>query len=142
MPASRARRSADAALRKLYASLPSIECKGLCHHSCGPIGMSRLEVIHMEEANGGPLPWHMPSDAVVQAITCPLLAADKRCSIYGSRPLICRAWGVVNDPRMRCPHGCQTSRLLTPEESAAMFAKAEEISRRFEEESHGNVRRT
>ena len=32
-----------APLAKLWASLPALECRGLCHESCGPILMSTQE---------------------------------------------------------------------------------------------------
>ena len=139
MPRSKARRSAAAALAKLYESLPRVECRGLCHDSCGPIGMTTIEQAQMEDAHGGPLPPHMPAPDAIQAIRCPLLTADKRCSIYRARPLICRLWGVVDDDLMRCPHGCRpVPRYLTNHETQAIFAKADAISARYEEESHAH----
>jgi hypothetical protein len=134
MSRSRARRGADAALRKLYDSLPRLECKGLCHDSCGPIAMSDLEVKHMEEHRGGPLPQSMPDgETCVQAITCPLLR-DNRCSVYRARPLLCRLWGLVDDEHMRCPSGCRPTRYLSCQEGHALLRKAEQISRRYFEE--------
>ena len=32
-----------AALEALYSELPSLECRGLCWHSCGPVDMSITE---------------------------------------------------------------------------------------------------
>ena len=141
---SKARRSAEAALRKLYDSLPKIQCQGKCHNTCGPIIMSEFEQLRMGEANGG-LPILMPLpdvDAGLNAgLYCPFLTPEKRCGIYDVRPLICRLWGVVktygNTP-MLCPHGCKLDRLMTDQEAAEAIRKAEEISRRFfEEEKDG-----
>jgi Fe-S-cluster containining protein len=36
------------------------------------------------------------------------------CEVYEVRPLICRAWGMLRS--MRCPHGCQPSRLMDDKE--------------------------
>jgi uncharacterized protein len=137
---SRARRGAESALRRLYDSLPRLQCQGKCHDTCGPIAMSEFERIRMAEAAGGTLPVYMPELDVNTGCTCPLLTPEKRCSIYESRPLICRLFGMIRDSQisnMRCHHGCKPDRYLTDTEAARLFRKAEEISQRYyEEEGH------
>jgi Fe-S-cluster containining protein len=121
---SRARRQADAALDRLYASIPALDCKGLCRDSCGPIAMTGLEEERMVEARGGPLPPHTPHPLALQAISCPLLTAEGRCSVYHARPAICRLWGAVDHDLMRCPHGCRPEpRPLTERESRAVLRR-------------------
>lgn len=88
-------------LDRLYASLPTIACKGLCADSCGPIAMTPAEFGRIAERTG--------SEPVATTMTCPLLA-NERCTVYDIRPTICRLWGVVES--MPCPHGCVPSRWL------------------------------
>lgn len=92
----------------VWAKVPTIACKGLCAHSCGPVLMSNAEWAVMR-SNGLPAP-------VKDCLDCPALAWE-RCSLYDVRPLICRLWGVVDRDGMRCPHGCQPERWLTDDEA-------------------------
>lgn len=103
---------ADLARQKaLWAKIPDAGCKGLCVEACGPIGMTRLEAaILMDTGRLNPEllePYgsgllHIPHDGV-----CPMLSDDGRCTVYAVRPAICRAFGAVDHPLMRCPHGCE-----------------------------------
>jgi Fe-S-cluster containining protein len=132
---SRTRRGAESALAALYDGLPTIQCQGKCHTHCGPIAVTPFEDRRMAEASGGSLPIMMPAVDVDTGLNCALLV-NKRCSIYESRPLICRLFGLVDDPLMRCPYGCvPVPRYLTNEETSRLLRKAEEISRRFQEET-------
>ena len=84
-----------AALDRTYASLPVLDCKGLCQDSCtGPIPVSHPERNRVMKA-GGQLP--------VARKLCDNLV-EGACSVYRVRPLICRLWGTVEN--MACPHGC------------------------------------
>lgn len=86
----------------VYASLPRIQCKGLCADACGPIGCSAREVDAMLDA--GVIPPGLRLHPTL-GTTCSHLTDDKRCAIYAHRPLVCRLYGVVNG--LRCPHGCK-----------------------------------
>lgn len=104
--------AAIGALEALYAALPTIACKGLCHESCGPILMSEAESARLQAAG------HLPG-ANIATLTCAQLGpmeADggRRCQAYALRPMICRLWGLVRS--MACHHGCVPSRWLTDEE--------------------------
>lgn len=129
---SKARRAADAALAKVYAQVPTIDCKGRCQASCGLAPMTRFEHLAMGEPDM-PDPFQVLTDPG-DCPACPLLTPEGRCSLYGQRPLICRLWGVVDNPIMRCPWGCQPSRYLSDKEARALLAKALEISNRFQRE--------
>lgn len=130
---TKARRAALKALAKLYAQVPRLACRGLCTESCGPIPMSWFEQLCVADANEGKLPMAMPVVDLGQLCSCPLLTHG-RCSIYHARPLICRLWGAVDDPHMRCPYGCRPEpRYLTAAEGHKLLRKAEEISKRFAE---------
>lgn len=92
-------------LERIYRAVPTVECKGLCAESCGPIGMS-VEERRRITARGITIPEPEQALADLAAgrdVTCPALVND-RCTCYGDRPLICRLWGAVQS--MPCPHGC------------------------------------
>lgn len=87
-------------LRRVYAQVPRIACKGLCHDACGPIGMTPIEKYLLDKAAG-----HEVHTAGLTGLTCSALGPDKRCTAYEDRPLICRLWGVTDG--MACEHGCE-----------------------------------
>lgn len=114
-----------AAFDRLYAELPTIDCQGLCHDSCGPIGMTPTEhrrttqagvsIPHADDPNSGPLP-----------ATCPALTLLKRCAVYGQRPTICRLWGLTES--MPCTYGCRPEGgLLSDAEGYEFLARAYEL---------------
>jgi uncharacterized protein len=129
---SKPRRSAESALRRLWALLPKLECQGLCHESCGPIFFTQLEREILEERLGGPLP---PIGTEENAFTCPMLK-NYRCSVYEDRPTVCRLFGAIKHALMTCPHGCEPSRHLTNQEAQAIFRKIQEISDRYQKENY------
>ena len=100
---SRRPASREAALDAVYASLPAIECRGLCHDSCGPIQMTsverrRIEATGMDIRVAGfdPDPKHR--------MRCSALTMLDRCAVYEIRPAICRLWGLTR--AMQCSYGC------------------------------------
>jgi Fe-S-cluster containining protein len=105
------------AVRRLYASLPRLECEGKCQASCGPVPVNRLELEELEARAGRKVPHTLlptdPHDFNVLLTTdstlcCLLLDRERgKCTVYDARPLICRLWGVVRDSLMTCPHGCK-----------------------------------
>lgn len=92
-----------AKLDALYAQLPSLDCKGKCWESCGPVRMSpgERDRILREAGVEIPPPEQMARDGCK---TCPALK-DRRCTVYEIRPMACRLWGT--DESMRCPLGCE-----------------------------------
>jgi Fe-S-cluster containining protein len=113
MTTRRERRNLDA----LYAEMPTLDCKGKCAESCGPIVMSRVEWARLTETVG-----YEPKGTA--DLTCPLLDGE-RCSVYAIRPTICRLWGMVE--AMPCEWGCQPSRILTNREGFAFLERAGEL---------------
>lgn len=116
----------DARLAAIYASVPSAECKGLCQDSCGPLPMTVHEARRLRRS-GKPIP-HEDEAVVTLAATgsyvCPALV-DGRCSIYEMRPLICRLYGAVDHPALRCPHGCAPADgFLSAERAAELIEDA------------------
>ena len=108
-----------ATLEDIYARVPEIECKGLCHGACGPIPATPLEFERMEKA-GGKAPGHGADG------TCTYLS-NGRCAVYADRPLICRLWGVVSANLMRCPHGCRPKRSMPEVESRAQLRQVQAV---------------
>jgi Fe-S-cluster containining protein len=120
---------ADVALEAIYASLPNIDCQGLCHDECTALYMSNREAQRAALA-GVELP---PPGVAKPAMLadddwrCPALSADHRCTIYDARPLICRLYGLAGD-ELSCPHGCRPSALpLTQAEVVALVTRASEV---------------
>ena len=98
-------------LYELYDALPTVECRLLCQASCNDVPVLRDELERVGDLAGRVCPW---------------LNGLGTCSIHLDRPLMCRLWGVVEN--MRCPHGCQPSRMLTVAEGAAIVAEAEQLA--------------
>lgn len=113
-----------AQLDAVYAELPTVACKGLCQESCGPIvqsrSMAKQELLRMQDWGG-----ERRGRQQRRPLTCPYLTAEDetgRCSIYEVRPLICRLWGMVDHPMMRCPHGCEATEILPQRAGVAAMA--------------------
>jgi hypothetical protein len=118
---------------ELYAHIPPVPCKGLCHESCGPIGLTPAEQTRLRKAGV-----RVPDSAVRLklglpiAATCPALTPLKRCAAYEARPMICRLWGAVES--MPCPWGCQPEGGLLPDaEGRRLIQAAAELSRQQRE---------
>lgn len=129
-------------LLAIYAKLPQIDCKGLCHESCGPIHATTMELERMQLAasqldpptqipkkmiqDPGPMVRSHNSTTsdhhgvlIIDPKThvCPMLdTRTHRCKVYEARPLICRTFGVAKG--LECHHGCKptNSKYLTKEE--------------------------
>lgn len=105
-------------LDELYASLPAVACKGLCHDSCTTTLASELENDRIEQHHGFRLPRYIGPETFEKLRDrgrmpqCPALRADKRCSVYTLRPLLCRGFGTVANPdftqvqHLLCEHEC------------------------------------
>lgn len=96
-----ARRDTDALLDEVWASLPPMDCRGLCFDSCGPIRMTTPERQRVRAAgvdipdgtyNNGPS-------------LCPALTMLNRCAVYADRPTICRIYGMTRT--LKCQYGCE-----------------------------------
>jgi Fe-S-cluster containining protein len=106
-------------LEAIYAQLPKIECKGLCHHECTYIALTELEAERIEDKVKR-LPVFGSLDR------CELLDKENRCEAYDVRPLICRLYGL--EESMVCPHGCQPERMLTSAEGDRFLSIVAELS--------------
>lgn len=132
---------AYAEIDELYASLPPLECKGKCYDSCTVIDASELERRRLRERGidlGPPtdrwtlerLKWLIASGRTPR---CPALSPLNTCSVYEARPLICRAFGMVLDPRtgesMMCEHGCIPDGTITPAQLFKALLQLDELSK-------------
>lgn len=105
-----------AALDRIQRSTPTVVCQGKCQRACGPIAEAvlPLELERVRKFLNDPTFEFRGLDEVAESMatgyscvtTCPLLSPEGMCSVHSVRPLICRLWGVVDDPLMRCPYGC------------------------------------
>ena len=109
-------------LDALYAELPHLECKGLCADSCGAISMGVHEARRLERLTAEPLRLMTKLEE-----NCPYLEADS-CTVYDARPLVCRLWGMVDAPGLRCEHGCAPDRWLTHAEALRLVRRSLAIS--------------
>ena len=116
-------RSVRQRLAAVYATLPTVDCAGLCAYSCTTFPVPRAEareILRRTRVEIGLSPQRRtPTES------CPLLTDDRRCGAYDIRPLICRLWGITTG--MICSHGCQPTRLLDLRETYALMADVYEI---------------
>lgn len=89
-------------LDNLRKQIPFFKCISGCTLCCGPVPFSKIE----RKAIKG------KKKEVVKGLSCPY-ECSKGCSIYEHRPIICRLFGVVNSPLMRCHHGFMPDTLLS-----------------------------
>lgn len=115
------RRKRDAALARIYARIPEVPCKGLCHEACGPIGMSFAEARVIEDTTGAPLPAYDEARSC-----CPFLNEENRCGIYDQRPVLCRLYGAI--PNLPCPHGCLPEWSLSDYDGGMLLLAADAIT--------------
>ena len=125
----------DAALDALYAELPSLDCRGLCWHSCGPVDMSTAERERIAE-RGVDIPGYTMAAADRYRETgavdaCPALGPLHTCTVHDIRPMICRLWGMTET--MRCPHGCRPARELSEQEQNAFLQRSRALGSRAQE---------
>lgn len=121
---ARNKRAIDADLQVLYAQVPEINCKGLCHFACTAIDPTNRERELLAEA-GVDLPPAQEMKRLAQQglYRCPALTEEKTCSVYERRPIECRVWGASET--LPCPHGCGPvdGELLGPLETADLMMK-------------------
>lgn len=117
-------------LNQLYAQLPSIQCKGLCHEACSFIPCYPIEIVNLERLSSHPVPLsdlEVPDGSVMIAhhnTQCHFLVLG-RCSVYDARPMICRMFGTVDG--LQCPFGCVPDRLLSDADAMAIKAKIQKL---------------
>ena len=118
--------SLDEQLQAVYSELPTIACQRKCQDYCGPLIIPRVEFVNIELTGAvfdlrsmdhvdlsDKWKWMGKKKLVATPIeVCKMLYPNGKCRVYSHRPFICRIWGLINTPEMRCPHGCVPSRWL------------------------------
>lgn len=126
LPPDLTREEAVARMRDLYARLPPLDCRGLCHSTCTVIAATELEYQLVEDTGVS----IRPRLALITNETvpdCPALGPLRNCTVYALRPLLCRAYGVVEG--LRCVHGCVPAQLLSNREYTLIRRQLEQLSR-------------
>lgn len=107
-------------IKKIWAGLPGLACKGLCHHSCRGIQLSTTEMHQIRKRKGVAFVGNRPDEV------CPFLdVVRKTCTVYDIRPTVCRLWGATE--RMQCPHDCEPEWRLTDFEEATIINEVQHI---------------
>lgn len=117
-------------LEEVYATLPTVDCKGLCFESCAAVPAYDVEVRNLLRVSKraaipfleGGTPDGTKIIATNQLVdpSCPFLVL-RRCTVYEARPLICRIFGVAAG--LPCQYGCTPATILTDEEVMAIQKK-------------------
>ncbi len=113
------------AVAELYASMPTMDCKGLCADvACTSLAMTPLERRSVRQATGVTLPEAAAFGLTSRTGLCTAVDDNGRCGVYAHRPMVCRLWGMV--PTMRCPHGCEP--VMSERDGRQWMAKVFELS--------------
>lgn len=125
LPANLTRDEAIARMEELYARLPRLICRGLCHSTCTQIPATELEYQRIEEA-GVSIRLRLPKLGE-DVPDCAALGPLRNCTVYALRPAVCRAYGVVED--LRCVHGCVPTQVMSRSEFISIRRQLEQLSR-------------
>jgi Fe-S-cluster containining protein len=78
-----------------------------CTDCCGPAPVADEEAERIRQRY--PLLAHDLASGITAVrpgtLTCVYAADGRGCRIHDERPVVCRMFGVVDHPRMTCPHG-------------------------------------
>jgi hypothetical protein len=88
-------------LYDLRKQIPSFTCIPGCHSCCGPVPLSKIELKAVRGIKKNPS----------IGLSCPY-ECEKGCAIYKDRPIICRLFGTVDDPLIKCPYGFMSENIL------------------------------
>lgn len=105
-----------AAHRVLYGQVPGFDCIPGCHACCGTVTMTAWEWARVDDQRF----------AAPDCRTCPY-ASPEGCAIHPDRPLICRLFGAVDDPRMTCPKGCGPARKLSAQHARNLMRAYQQL---------------
>ena len=100
----------------LYAQVPAFACEPGCTACCGIVAMTAWEWGEVQDKR----------QASAGCTTCPY-AEGGGCAIHPQRPLICRLFGAVDDPRLQCPKGRAPERKLAPEHARRLMQAYEQL---------------
>lgn len=115
-----------------------MKCQRKCQAYCGPLLIPRIEYVQIEKTGAvfelssidtvqlsKKWRWMDKSKLVATRpgldMRCTMLYPTGKCRVYADRPLVCRIWGLIDDPEMRCPYGCVPERWLTDKEVRSLM---------------------
>ena len=114
---------------EVYSRIPAIACKRLCQDCCGQVIMTDFEYQRIVNRAGRNPP--MP-----RSINDPChYLKGGLCKVRDIRPALCRLWGVVDNPIMKCPYGCVPERWLSDEEASIIMDEIQRLGT-FDEDAH------
>lgn len=109
-------------------AIPTFDCEPGCHGCCGIVPFNTKERDRVAKVR--PLEQWEPfvdgswvPTAALATFSCPFLTNDG-CGIYDLRPMVCRLFGAVDHPQMKCPKGCGPAKLIPEKESRRLIARA------------------
>lgn len=111
------RRRAIEKLKQFYKLIPKSNCKGLCQDSCTAVGFTNIEGERMADAA-------KQAPFLAEDGHCGYLVNDK-CSIYSSRPAICRLFGSTE--KLVCPFGCEPDAVLSEKTSMGILSAIDKL---------------
>ena len=120
------------ALRMLYREVPAVDgCKPECGKCCGPVPWAPAEIARVAArippgterlpAPGGPAGFVLLADP--RTGMCAFLSAERACTVYDARPLMCRMFGAVDAPNMRCPFGAKARAPLRHDQGRSLVGR-------------------
>lgn len=110
------------------ASIPKFDCEPGCHACCGIVPFNKAEcdaavkVRPLEQWEPfGEGAW-VPASALV-TMSCPFVSGGC-CTVYETRPMVCRLFGAVDHPMMTCPKGCGPKKKITDAKSREILRES------------------
>lgn len=103
-------------LENLYSQVPTFKCLSHCTDCCGPIFFSGLEASRIK------MKYKPPTST-----KCPFTIKGE-CGIYEVRPMICRLFGAVNDPKLFCSFKCGPAFRIDPDHSKWLLFEVQKLS--------------
>lgn len=98
-------------IQRQYERIPTFQCKTGCTECCGNVPFTKEEWDQLTpEEQARP----------TQGLTC-RFKGDSGCTIYDRRPMLCRLFGAVDDPKLTCWHGCRPAQPLTKIQGATIM---------------------
>ena len=110
-------------LRYWYSKIPDFNCVRRCTACCGPHPWADVEnrvIAKWLEKRGRKAKFN---GAMFDSC---LYIEDHQCSIYEVRPVMCRLFGVVDSPKLMCPHRSAKDR-ISDEEAREMLREIFEL---------------
>lgn len=96
-------------------NFPKMKCRPNCSDCCGLVPFTIHEAKAAQSMHplrnlqwvpaGEAAPGRYFEKSALDTLTCPFVK-DHKCTVYDTRPNVCRAFGVVDHRIMQCPHGC------------------------------------